>query len=499
MRRAQGITWALLALVFSLRFVALAQDPLLVSPSGMYLTDEGWYAKAAKNLVILRRADASRDFVPITHTFGYVYLCKLIFEHELSLLALRFFNLTLSGASVACLCWSIRNRWGDRLAQGAGIALSCNLLLISLTRLALPDTTAFALFTLAMAGIIPARRSVWLDLGCLSVAVAISFIKTSYAPATLWFTLVLAVMQLRKRDAPIRPKLTLRGLLSFALPLIALILGYGWIHLEYREAWDMFSSLNLQGRMVQGPIQWFLNLGYALGADLWSTGSLGLLICLILQTRQFGFKAFCKDPKVRALGLLLGLNFLARSLIWYHPPRYGLITALALVLLSLLAQQKTISNHPHQVKKLGRHWLGWFLVGQLPLCVAILQNGYSGDSMRNAVNSMATEIEALPHHPRVLYGTGSASYVSLFLPELHAVDVSENEKDLCSRIAHYGPGFLLVDDRKERDLDLMTKLDRCDAPMIRRELTSHLVLNDYYRQGPWRLYSLSRPGAPAKQ
>lgn len=495
-----GIAWALLGLVFALRFAALAQDPILVSPSGMYLTDEGWYAKAAQNLLRLGHADASKDFVPITHTFGYVYLCRFVFDHiGQSLLALRTLNLILSGTGIACLCWQVRARWGPSLAFRLGLALVFNLLLISLSRMALPDTTAFALMTLAMAGLLVRRRTSWIDLGSLLLATTLSFIKTSYLPVTLWFALVLAFQHLDQTSPHARPKLTGRSLLLLLFPVSALVLGYCWIHANYLEAWEMFSALNLQGRMVQGPIQWLLNLGYALGADLWSTGSLGLATFILIRAKGLGFRTFFKDRKVRGLSLLLSLNLLARSLIWYHPPRYGLITALAVIFLSLIALQASITTSPQRTTKLRYHWLGWWLLGQIPLCVALALNGYSGDSMRLATQEILQSVQEHPEQPRLLYGTGSASFVTLASNTLRPIDISDRPETMCARVKDYGPGFLLVDDRKERDFQLMKSLQQCRDPLFLTPVAAHLVLNNYYKQGPWRLYLLSRAGAPAKQ
>lgn len=510
----KNAVWMLLAALFALRFVHLAQDPLLVSPSGMYLTDEGWYSKAAKNLFTLGRADASTDFVPITHTFGYVTLCKLIFDQfGLSLWVLRATSLILSGAGILWLCVSVRARWGQRMALGVAVVLVCNVLLISLTRLALPDTAAFALLTIATAALIPKQRSLFLDLICLSLAAALSFIKTSYLPVTLWLTLICVAVRLD------RPMVTRHGVFAVLYVFAPIILGYRWIYFTYENAWAMFSELNLQGRMVNGPVQWILNLGYALGADLWSTGSLGFALLMFVDVRQAGTKVYFRDRKVQALGLLVALNFLSRSLIWYHPPRYGLVTALAILGLSLFANQKHAASRPKHGAAIVGRWVAAFCLGQLSLCIALIQNGHSGDTMRQATQAIVQRIRSHPKHPQVLYGSGTASYVALFYPTLQAVDISDQPDVLCARFEHYGPGFLLVDDRKARDFKLLSHLAQCpgkrrgEPPYERtherthertyelevRALAEHQVLNNYYEQGPWRLYKLTRTRAPTKQ
>lgn len=495
----RSLAWALLVFLFCLRFSALAQDPLLISPSGMYLTDEGWYNKAAKNLVTLGHADARQDFVPITHTFGFVLLGRIIFDRfGLSLLALRVFNLLFSGAGTFFLCWNVTKRWGHRYAFFLCIALVSNLLLISLTRLALPDTTAFAFLTLAMALLIR-TRSPGRDLCCLGLAIAMSFLKTSYLPVTLWFTLVIALGPAFLRKGPPSLQNKWRSALTLSLPLLILGLGYGWIHQSYLEAWAMFSELNLRGRMVQDPLRWFMNLAYAIGADLWSTGSLGLAILGFIHARRLGFRTWLGMRTVQALLLLLGLNFLARSLIWYHPPRYGLVTALAVLCMSLLTLRASIITSPDQTTTLQRQWLGWGLFGQLPLCFALAHNGVSGDSIQRATKSIVKQIRAHPEQPLVLYGSGTASLVSLSWPELKAVDISDSPEEMCARVRHYGDGFLLVDDRKQEQFGLLANLARCGGPVNLTPLTSALVLNNYYRQGPWRLYRLSGPRAPTKQ
>lgn len=495
--RRQGLAWALLLLLFGLRFVALAKDPVLVSPSGMYLTDEGWYSKAAKNLIMLGHADASQDFVPITHTFGFVSLCRLLFEQfGLSLVVLRGFNLMISGVGLVFLCLSVQRQWGRRYAYLLGLALIANLLLISLTRMALPDTTAFALLTLAMASVISAKGRWSLELTGLGLAIAMSFVKTSYLPVTLWFAFLFAIHPAQLRHRP-RPWWR-RGLFP-ALALAGLGLGYAEIYRRYPEAWAMFSQLNLQGRMVQDPLRWVMNLAYAVGADLWSTGVLGLGLFTLVEIRQLGFKAWFKDPKVRALLLLLGLNFSARSLIWYHPPRYGLITALGIILLSLSALEAATARSPQRGPKLRRHWLGWGLLGQLPLGLALAQNGFPGDSLHRATKNVIQKIHAHPHQPKILYGSGTASAVSLSFPKLRAVDISDHPQDMCTRIERYGDGFLLVDDRKQEQFKLLATLDQCPDNITLRPLLQTTVLNNYYRQGPWRLYTLSRTRTPTKQ
>lgn len=466
----------------------------------MYLTDEGWYTKAAKNLVMLGHADASTDFVPVTHTYGFVLLCRLLFDQfGVNLLLLRGLNLALSGAGVLFLCWGTARRWGPHLAYCVGLGLVCNLLLISLTRLALPDTTAFALFTLAVATRLPVKRRVWQDLVCVVLAIALSFVKTSYLPASLWLTLVCAMQNKQGSPGLGRFTIAVRRSWMVALLLVLLALGYSWIHTNYPIAWAMFSQLNLDGRMVKNPIQWFLNLGYAIGADLWSTGSLGLAIFVGIYARKIGTKTFLGDHKVQALALLLCLNFLVRSLIWYHPPRYGLVSALAVLGLSVLALQRALASTEAPPVKLGSQWLGWMLAGQLPLAVALAQNGVSGDSMRQGARAIVETMNAHPQVPQILYGTGTASYVALFSPKLHAIDISERAKDLCARIAHYGSGFLLVDDRKAQDFELFEHLLQCPGELRLKELASYQVLNNYYHQGPWRLYQLSWSGPPAKQ
>lgn len=493
------LAWLLLLGLFALRFVHLAQDPILVSPSGMYLTDEGWYSKAAQNLLRLGHADASADFVPITHTFGYVLVCKAIFDLSgPSLLALRTFNLLLSGLGVFCLCWSLRARWGDHLAYCLCLGLLCNLLLISLTRLALPDTTAFALLTLALAAQIAAKQRTWLAIPAWSMALALSFIKTSYLPVTLCLIALRAKAHLRPHQKGLRA-ITFASLASCILPLVPLALGYAWIYLNYPSAWAMFSELNLQGRLVKDPLQWIMSLGYALGADLWSTGSLGFALMVLIHARNTGFGPFARIPAVQALGLVLGLNFLARSIIWYHPPRYGLVTALAILLLSLLSLQEQIAMRASDKKKLTTQWLGWGLLGQIPLGVALMINGYSGNSMQLATEAIVQEVHARPHHPKLLYGSGSASFVSLFSSTLQALDISDRAQSMCARVAHYGEGFLLVDDRKERDFDLLKTLKGCPEGMSTSLINSYPILNNYYDQGPWRLYLLSRRRAPTKQ
>lgn len=495
----QLIAWLLLLGCFSLRFVALSHDPVLVSPSGMYLTDEGWYSKAAQNFRLLGHPDASSDFVPITHTFGEVGLCRVVFDlFGQSLLALRAFHLLLSGLGIFCLCWSIRARWGQQLAYCLGLGLLCNLLLISLTRLALPDTSSFALLTLALAARIAAKQHRGMDLLSLGLAISLSFVKTSYLPVTLWLIWMSAQTRLHRERSGLR-SISLRSVSTCILSLLPLGLGYVWIYLHHQEAWAMFSELNLQGRMVQGPLQWLLNLGYALGADLWSTGSLGLSLFTITHARSRGVKSFIRDPHVKALGLLLGLNFLARSMIWYHPPRYGLVTALVILLLSLIALKQQSDAAPSRRSDITRKWMIFALVGQLPLAVAIAQNGYSGNSMQDASEDFIQAIRKHPEQPKILYGSGSASFVSLFSPELRAVDVSDRAQDMCERVSHYGPGFLMVDDRKEHDFELRKALSGCPDKITLTPIRSHQVLNNYYRQGPWRLFILSGSRAPTKQ
>lgn len=485
--------WGLgLGLLLLLRLVWIDLDPLLVSPSGLYLTDEGWYSKAGRHLALLAQVDGARDFVPITHTFGYSWLCVALFAaFGVGLLPLRLLSAGATIGAIAFLSGKVKQRWGAWPGILVGLGLSGNLLVFSLSRLAIPDTLAFAILIIIFALLISPPRSAMTEsiTGLLSAVLAL--IKLSYLPVSLWCAALLAYPHLVAR-----PRSTTglaRGLVLFLAPLLVIALCYAFIHTSYPEAWAMFSNLNLRDRMVDGPIQWILNIGYAIGADLWSTGALALA-WFALQDRGRREESLLRDPVAQALLALVGLNLCARSLIWYHPPRYGLVTLLCVLLLSV---RVLVRNSDEEGRPSLRAWLLCLAIGQLPLIATLGIHGYSKDSMQRASQKIHHAIEASNLPNKMIYGSGTASWLALLYPELRAVDISDHPPTMCERIENFGEGFLIIDQRKQKDFQLKKNLESCRPALTLEPLWQGTVLNNYYKQGPIRLFQITRaaPGA----
>lgn len=491
--------WALaLASLFALRVWALDQDPLLVSPSGLYLTDEGWYSKAARQIVQWNIQEVSTDFVPITHTFGYTWLCVAVFKLAgVSLWSLRALSLSLSGLGLIALSWSVARRWGARAARWLALGLTLNVLLISLTRLAIPDTVAFALCGVTMALLLACRTQTWLRPLCAVFAVFLSIIKLSYLPVTIWFCTMLACHFIRWPLSKTPNRSRILAAFSLLLPLGLCTGIYAAIARVYPKAWAMFSNLNLRDRMVTNPLEWIANLFYAVGADIWSTGSIGLVGLLALQSRVAP-RPFWRQREGQALLLLLALGWSARSLIWYHPPRYGLVSALVFLMLSILSTRDAIRQAPTHLSRHTRRWVLALMLGQLPQLGALMLHGHSGDSMQRSASQLAQTIAQIDAPTGTLYGSGSASFIALLHPQLRSVDIADTTSDMCTRIDHFGPGYLVIDDRKAEQFKIQHSLSQCQPDVLLEALGQWQVLNNYYRQGPWRLYRLSRTGPPTQ-
>lgn len=487
--------WALTLLaLFALRFVWLDQDPLLVSPSGLYLTDEGWYTKAAQNLLRWGQADAAQDFVPITHTWGYTWLSLQIFRvFGIALYPLRAFGVLVCAASTGVLAWSLHQQWSPRAARMLSLALGCNLLLISLSRFAIPDSLAFGVLTFLLAALVRRETYPVLDWVAALLSVAAVLLKLSYLPVTLWTATLLAFLHGQSYLNTRRSSTFARGIVLSVTPLVLTGTAYFLIHRAYPQAWAMFSDLNLRDRFVGGPGEWMANIFYAIGADLWSTGAMGWIIFLILRARQSNALHWRQAP-VLALLVLAGLNFAARSFIWYHPPRYGLLTYLVLALLSIYAAQPNALS-----QKIPRSWIVCFMAGQLPQLIALCLNGYSGDSMQRSAKAMIQLMQRSAPEPTHIYGTGTASYFSLFAPQYRAVDISDERSTMCARLKVYGDGFLVVDTRKAQDFSILSIIPSCGSGLELTKIDEKIVLNNYYHQGPWTLYHLSGTRSPAQQ
>lgn len=486
--------WALiLLLLFFLRLLFLTDDPLLVSPSGMYLSDEGWYSKAATQLFYAGQIEQATDFVPITHTPGYTALQLALFElasPQLWLLrGLSLLSFLLGGLA---LFFRSERELGHSTGLLFAFALLSNLLLCSLSVLAIPDSVAFggALLCLALlpTGDEPSLRD-WLFVGGCGLLGAIKF---SYLPMALWAALVVG---LRGQSLLRRPSLSKKQLQLWLLLLCPLALGAG-IYLGARErwpqAWQAFTELNLEGRRVQ-KLWWVpLNAIAALGADLWSTGALGLAY-FVLRVQLKAEGQPLRHPWVPPIFVLATLNFGMRAFISYHPPRYGLLTYLLILLLSLVVLPSAARRWG---KTRARHyWLCAMLLGQLPNVAMLAWHGLSRNTLDSSVTAIRRQIKGQSSgfdQAVVLYGSGSASLVALEAPWIRSVDISPDPERMCERLARYGPGFLLLHDRKAKESQAIKHLQTCSPTISLEEIAAYEALNNYYSQGPLRLHRISR-------
>lgn len=492
----KGASWRwalLLLLLFSLRLFFLVGDPLLISPSGMYLSDEGWYSKAASQLFDGGQLDQDSDFVPITHTPGYTALQLLLFRLALPRLwLLRGLSLLALSLGGLALYRRIARELDRERALLFALAMLSNLLLCSLSVLAIPDSVAFGGTLLCLALLAdpraPSPRD-WLFVGACGT---LGSIKFSYLPLALWAALLIA---LRSPQGPRRPSLTREQLGRGLLIVCPLALGAA-VYLGAREtwpqAWQAFTELNLQGRRVQNLLLVPLNAIAALGADLWSTGALGLAYFVA----RLCFKAKespLRHPWAKAIFVLAFLNLGMRAFISYHPPRYGLLTYLLVLLLSLVVLPSATQRWGKAAAR--KFWLYALLLGQLPNLAMLGWHGLSTDSLSPAVSSIRQEIEqrsSPSNNSIILYGSGSASLIALDAPRIRSVDISPDPARMCERFAHYGPGFLLLHDRKAEESQAAKHLRGCSPQLSLREIGRYKVLNNYYSQGPLRLYQISR-------
>lgn len=478
--------------------VDLWADPPLLTPCGVFLTDEGWYSKSARHWVLHGQWPPTDDFSPITHTFLQVWLQIAVFRLAgTGLWILRAVTAGIWVLSTGILLRCIAQRESMKESLALWLCLLGHPLLWTFGRFAIADPLALSATAIVIGTHTLALQNRGWDLVALIFALAAALFKLSYA-----FVIPAVALAMLWREFQRAPKQR-----AWLWTILSIVGTFGLFGLTIRLianafplAWKTFSDMNVHDRMVHGPLEWLLNIGEMIAHDLWHTGMFGLALGLIYLglRRQLAFQS---DPRLPILGFILLGGWLQRSILAFHRPRYAIFVALVLSIATWIVVAKLRKNRDFDHSL----WIGASLLWAAGQGILAFR-AFDGQKPSYTLHHSAQEVvQTIQEHqasqgfdpkrnPKtVILGRGEAAMISLYNDHFEVVELSSNAQTLCRRIKNRDPSYLFIDQAWSTQWELKSRLNQCPkAAYDLQKLGQWQVLDNYFHQGPWTLYALTR-------
>lgn len=493
LRAHRWFTWSLALLLLAtvaVRFVRLDLDPPygIVSNSGTFLTDEGWYGKSAQLHAKFGDWTSEHDLVWYSHNALFTALQAAVFSaFGVSLIVARIISVVSFVISIGAFYSICRTTQPRPIALMTCLLVSVTLHNLAYSRLALIEPTGTAASLVALMFWVRFRWRWWavsLSMAFAGVAffMKISFIYTVCAVSMLnGFD---AVMQARAKEWR-RFAVTLGLVLAW---IAAINVAHGMVVEWAGRDGAIFQKWHVQGRMesvvkpavLLNELKMFYKLVYATGAPTLTVClAFGVLFFFIKQR----FRPALPVPRATMAMVLWGVGGAAFfGLFKGQPPRYLYFVLFPLVYTTMIVARYVVGTR------------NWRLVSLFLLFVhsAVQFPGYyewlkrkPGVSRTSAFDCAKDVMRRIganrSDEPIVLMG-GTASYVAFFGNNVRPIDYRVGDFiDL--RLDRWKPEYLLTQVSVSGLL-----LDFCPNRVAGIEsLATYRVMDNYYTEEDFEL------------
>lgn len=502
MEQTKPIQWGewllagLVVLLVAARFVFPHLDPPagIAAPGGFYLTDEGWYSKAAQLFVKFGVWQNAHDYQWHSHTPLYALLLTVLFKvFGVSLVVVRLFSASMFAVSMG-IFYGLCRRVQPRIIA----LLTCLLVLVTFdvmaySRMALIEPTSVALSLGALYCWVRWPEQFW---SCaLSLLLALcAYLTKSYFAFTLltvgllWSGSALWGFANGKRITGV-------GLILVLLAGVLLTFGAraavrAWVG----EGFDTFEAAHVQARFAELNCWTVLQHQWAmLSTLLFNKGRIILLISLAaaaagwVATRRWEEDAFFLPRRPTAALLLwavIGIPLMGSF--GYQPGRYFYFATFCLALFVTTLWMKLIEDRRRLVVAVSLT-AALHAAAQWPSYRAWLAQDdlYTAHKMANSV------VDHLPKDRVTVLMGSPASFVSFYSSNVRPVDWEYHQsKDfaLQDRILVWRPDYFLARSDSELDIVMIAGTDILANAEI---VDTYEVMGNWYTGENVTLYRLT--------
>jgi hypothetical protein len=484
--------------------IATALDPILVDPSGVYLTDEGWYSKSALLLArdgIIQR-DSDFDFFTSTPLYTIIlYSGFLIFDSTLPVA--RFAAMLVYSAGLSAFLVSIYRSQHYRISIGIiFFAIAINIYSLAQGRLALTDTVATGFALGSTACWIIYRGQKWAIILSLLLTASAFLTKSSYlyfivSIAALWFWSAYDDYRAGYRKSALvlacATFLTLATCVSVSLGIAA----------YFSEDYALFSKNfnRLVGFNLKEIIYWQAK---SLFNMLTSTGTLAVTmaavaaIFVLWRSNRAKLIQLLSEKATLACLLMVTLGTIQFGFSTYQPARYYLFT-----IAPITATGIALAWAAGEASRRVRLWIGVLMVAHIAVQIVSLERAanrrqtpmytsVTSTSLSDATKDLADAVvqHAGGDRSRIfILGHGEAALLALADQRIRPLDF-EGVGPLCHRIELWHPEFLLVSENGPPS-KYFNEVAECPEIKQLRPITSVLALGNYYNAGHLVLYTIT--------
>jgi hypothetical protein len=493
------------------RFLQIEIDPPhgIVSWSGEFLTDEGWYSKNAQLLARFGTPRNPYDSNLIVSTPVFVLITAGLFElFGVSLYVGRYTSVAASVLSLLLVYRIARRQVSNELAALATLGSAVTLHQVTYARMSIvePLATLFSMLAIYVVVVRPNRlvnRILGLALALLAFLTKSTFL---YAVVAIAGALILTAVCESRRDR----RLAYRTLGAVGLLIVSTVLARTFVRYLFPEeaivssfaVGARFSDLSPEA-VARNALRAFR---YVTTSGHWTVPMVVMLAALALTSIRSirGIPSTISlEGRIVLAWLVAGLTMF--GLFRYQPPRYFYFLSFAVPLLAvLLVGGLTPSS-------VGRRGIGRVLLYGMVLVHCALQiPGYRTWYWRGGASSFvemgrefASRIERDDQsmtNETVVMGPAS-SFVSLFATRLRptefsffvALPVGKNltligrEDDVCTRVNHWRPLYTVGPESQTGRI-----VERCSHLVVREdEIGRQTVMNRYYFKSDFVLRRLT--------
>jgi 4-amino-4-deoxy-L-arabinose transferase-like glycosyltransferase len=437
-----------LAALCGLRFRHLDHDlPYnIVSASGSFVTDEGWYNKSAQLLIRYGQWRSELDFSFYSHTPLYVLLMSSVFWISgIGIATARAVSVVAFLASLVVLYRIYRTSQPRMMALLGCTAVSATMSVVTYSRMAIiePVGIAFSLPALLI-WIRHPRQPGWCLLSMMVAASAIflkiSFVFTFVVVGGLWMLDCLHLARHRRW----------RQSAALAVTVVAVAAAAGWTLLEIRDwaaqDWTAFS----QGSAIEeaANIDFLRIVDSEFKALRYRSRDrdkvvLFLTLAIVLPglffRRSSTFASLVADRAALAMVLWAAAGFVLFSSIPYQPPRYYYFLVYPLTFLVTWCLQALLGRR--RGPPVAAFVLALHLIWQVPSYQLWFSRQNPESYSKTARHVVATVTNG--RDQVVLLGLNSA-FVSFFSDRIRPLEVRPKDPSiLCRRIEHWRPEFVM--------------------------------------------------------
>jgi hypothetical protein len=484
--------------------IATAVDPIILDPSGVYLTDEGWYSKSslllARDGIIQRASDFDFFTSSLLHT---IILSSGFFLFDSTLAVARFTAMLVYCAGLsAFLISASRSPYYKSCIGVVLLAIAVNIYSLTQGRLALTDTVATGFLLGSTACWIAYRGRKWAFILSLLLAAFTFFTKSSYLFFIVSITLLWLWSAYEEHRAGHRKTALVLAFATFMTLVVcaAFLVGVAKYYLEdyalFSKNFDRIISFTVR-QIISRPARSLFNM-------LTSSGALALIVAAVA-----GIFVLWRADRAKLIGILSERATVACLLMVivgtaqfgfsvYQPARYYLFTiapitatAIALVWAAGGAVGRT------------RLSIGILMLAHVATQIVSLQiaanrrqdsiyASVTSTSLSDATKNFAAAIDQHVNRnsERIfLLGHGEAALLALADQRIRPLDF-EGVGPLCSRVERWRPEFVLVSENGPT-AKYFDEVTNCPEVRQLRPIASATPLGDYYKAGRLVLYDVT--------